>query len=246
MPYRYHYDPNQPRVPAGEHEGGRWTGEGNADHWSLQRVQYNPRGLLVQKGLEAALALYAVLSRRDSRNERAILEFRAKQYNREDTDAFSSDNVHLLSRDEVNRICKRLELVQMLTDGAALAERPFRDTMSPTQYGTRIHAMLKNEIDDVKDPNLKAEVSYLKLMEDMKDSKEFVGSMPAEVSYGTKGSIRIDVLERTDPSRVCVYDIKTGRSGLSPARFNEIRRSVVGAYGPSVKQIIITEVRPTP
>ena len=86
----------------------------------------------------------------------------------------------------------------------------------------------------------------MKLMEDIKDSKEFVGSVPAEVNYGTKGSIRIDVLERTGPSRVCVYDIKTGRSGLSPARFNEIRRSVAGAYGPEVNQIIITEVRPTP
>jgi hypothetical protein len=25
MPYRYHYDPHQPRVPAGHSDGGQWT-----------------------------------------------------------------------------------------------------------------------------------------------------------------------------------------------------------------------------
>jgi len=32
MPYRNHYDPNQPRVPAGQHDGGQWTGGGHSDY----------------------------------------------------------------------------------------------------------------------------------------------------------------------------------------------------------------------
>jgi hypothetical protein len=132
----------------------------------------------------------------------------------------------------------------MLTDGIALAERPFRDKMSPTQYGTRIHSMLKDQIDGLKDPNLRAETSYLKWLEDKKAANEPLESNSGEVKYGTKGSVRIDVFERTNPTRVCVYDIKTGQSGLSPARFNEIRRSVFNAYK-AVQEIIITEVRPT-
>jgi hypothetical protein len=152
--------------------------------------------------------------------------------------------VTLLTRDEVNRICERLEEVQMRTDYIALAERPFRDKMSPTQYGTRIHSMLKNEIDRLRDPNFRAEVSVVKATEEEKEANEPLESSPGEVKYGTKNSIRIDVYEKTNPTTVCVYDIKTGRSGLSPARFNEIRQSVFHAYG-AVQHIIITEVRPT-
>jgi hypothetical protein len=132
----------------------------------------------------------------------------------------------------------------MMTDNIALAERPFKDKMSPTQYGTRIHSMLKNEIDEMKDPNFRAEVSVLKWVEEKKQANEPLASTPGEVPYGTKGSIRIDVYERPNPMTVCVYDIKTGQSGLSPARFNEIRRSVVAVYK-DAHEIIITEVRPT-
>ena len=134
MPYRYHYDPNQPRLPAGQHEGGEWTNEGIADPSILQRVQYIPPGPGVT-GLVGVLALFGLLSLRNGRNERAILQFNARQYDRVGTDAFSAANIRLLDRDEVNRVCKRLEEVQMMTDSASLAERPFKNTMSPTQYG---------------------------------------------------------------------------------------------------------------
>jgi len=81
------------------------------------------------------------------------------------------------------------------------------------------------------DPNFRAEVSHVKGLEEAQD-------------YGTKGSIRVDVLERRDRATVCVYDIKTGRSGLSIMR-SEIASTVFSAYGP-VQRIIITEVRPAP
>jgi hypothetical protein len=44
---------------------------------------------------------------------------------------------------------------------------------------------------------------------------------------------------------VCVYDIKTGKSGLTQARVAEIAREVHRAYNnPLPQRIIITEVRP--
>jgi hypothetical protein len=104
--------------------------------------------------------------------------------------------------------------------------------MSPTQYGTLVHSLVKDVIDGMGDPNLRAELSHVKGIEEAQD-------------YGTKGSVRVDVLERRDNATVCVYDIKTGRSGLSVSRFAEIASSVFSAYGP-VQRIIITEVRPTP
>jgi hypothetical protein len=62
--------------------------------------------------------------------------------------------------------------------------------------------------------------------------------------YGIKNSIRIDVFEKRDKQTVCVYDIKTGRSGLSPARRADILAHVHGTY-PGATHIIIAEVRPT-
>jgi hypothetical protein len=59
-----------------------------------------------------------------------------------------------------------------------------------------------------------------------------------------KKSIRVDVLENRGNGTVCVYDIKTGRSGLDPARMVEIAKAVFAAYPDTTKQIIVTEIRP--
>ena len=96
-----------------------------------------------------------------------------------------------------------------------------------------VFAALRREVVALGDPNLRAEIfSHIKGRQDAQP-------------YGAKDTVRVDVLERRDKTTVCVYDIKTGRSGLTVARFGEIAKSVFSAYGP-VQRIIITEVRPTP
>jgi hypothetical protein len=73
----------------------------------------------------------------------------------------------------------------------------------------------------------------------------------AEVSFikgqqenpGKKGSIRVDVLEKRDDGVVCVYDIKTGWSGLTPARMLEIASNVHKNY--ETMNFVITETRPS-
>ena len=54
----------------------------------------------------------------------------------------------------------------------------------------------------------------------------------------------IDVLEKVDDDTVCVYDIKTGRRGLSLLRTTEIATNVFGAF-PGTQRIIVSEVRPS-
>jgi hypothetical protein len=102
--------------------------------------------------------------------------------------------------------------------------------MSRQQFGTAVHTHLKRQIDALDDPNLRAEVSRLK-------------SKIPEVGYGTKGSIRIDVLENAGGGTVCVYDIKTGASGLTAARMREIARVTLKHY-PNARRIIVSEIRP--
>lgn len=66
----------------------------------------------------------------------------------------------------------------------------------------------------------------------------------SRVGYGAPGSIRVDLLEKSYEDKVCVYDIKTGKTGLSAARSNEIAQTVALAY-PSASRIIVIETRPT-
>ena len=64
------------------------------------------------------------------------------------------------------------------------------------------------------------------------------------VRRGQKGSIRVDVYEKVNDESVCVYDIKTGRRGLSYKRIKEIAAAVAEKYGKEARFIII-EIRPT-
>jgi hypothetical protein len=171
--------------------------------------------VVLLQGVEAALGLYALLSIHNSRRRQAVIEFNAVEY-RSETGIIPSGQPRLLDRAEVNNICKRLEDVQGLTDEAAKEAGKKDSYPRPSEYGTAVHSKLKIKINGpdptkVKDQNFKAEVSYLK------DHEE---------TYGRKDSIRVDVYENVNSTTVCVYDIKTGRSGLSPKRIAEIAMHV--------------------
>jgi hypothetical protein len=88
---------------------------------------------------------------------------------------------------------------------------------------------LKDQIDDMNDPNFRAEVSVLKSLEE---------------TYGTKDSVRIDVFENTGKGTVCVYDIKTAKRGLSLPRSLEIATKVHSSFS-GVESIMVIEIRPT-
>src|SRR5262249_50634615 len=110
-----------------------------------------------------------------------------------------------LSDDELKDACPKHDTVQNKTNLAAKAINPSGHT--PSTYGTAVHLQLRDRIRALKDPKLRTEVSLLKTLQE-------TGKPPRperqETEYGTKGSIRVDVLETTDSDSVCVYDIKTG------------------------------------
>lgn len=104
--------------------------------------------------------------------------------------------------------------------------------LSSQQFGTAVHLKVKKEIDGMKDDYLKAEVSFLKGFED---------------DYGVKGTIRIDGLGRVRkrPDTACIYDIKTGRSGLTFPRMLEMVVNTQKAFNGEIRHFIVTEVRPS-
>lgn len=214
------FDPGQPRVPAGQTGGGRWTLAGGA-----------AAGLRLAARLTGALGglavLYLEMSKRNDANHRAAAIFKSREYPISERE-LDLGEVRNLDRDETRRNCPRLDEVQSRTDAAAETVSQARPGLPPAEYGTAVHENLKQQINALGDPNFRAEVSFLKGQEE---------------GYGRLGTVRVDVYERIDDTTTCVYDIKTGKSGLTPARMREIATTVGMSYG-AIGRVIITEVRP--
>lgn len=219
------FDPDQPRAPAGGPEGGQWIGDGDA---TLEDVLFDPRRFVFQRGIEAALSLFAGLSAQNSAEQQAIISFNATEFRSSEGNILPVEAVGPLTREQVEQFCEKFGDVQNRTDetySRLASERPFA---SASQLGTAVHEDLKRQINIPFQPNYRAEVSRLK---------------SRDAGYGELGSVRIDALEKSGDDTVCVYDIKTGRAGLTRARSLEIASTAFSVFG-SIRRIIITEVRP--
>lgn len=137
-------------------------------------------------------------------------------------------SVRSLTSAEVESICPRFADVQERTDRLTQDVDRRSPLLNGALRGTMVHSLLKSEIQSLDDPTYRAEISYLKSIEE---------------TYGTAGSVRVDVLEKTNEKTICVYDVKTGKRGLTIARTIEIAKEVHTAFG-GVSSVIVTEVRP--
>ncbi len=201
------------------------------DHMSFPQPAFLPFAVAGGAAtVELGLVLLTWLLSSKRPGQEAVAAFTARDF----LSAASSpvprlDFVGLLTREQVREACPRLGEVQRRTDDAAEAVRLRGETMSASQFGTAVHMNLKRQIDPLNDPDFRAEVSFLKELEE---------------AYGEPGSIRVDVFENVDGMEICVYDIKTGVRGLSAQRAAEIVKKVFTKF-PFSKRIIVVEVRPT-
>jgi hypothetical protein len=213
------------------------------------------------KDMESALGLYDALSLHNSPEQRAVIAFKARDYRRGEAPVLELLRVGILTRSEVGLICKQFGTVQDLTDKAAAAVQAEKLPLDPGQYGTAVHTLVKEAVNGPKKPKssgdvraypkLWAEESFAKNYEESREHKSreaaTIGNPspqgPGDTYYGAPGSIRVDVYEEVNPKTVCVYDIKTGRSGLSGPHMLEIAirvaRRLPGA------RIVVMEMRPT-
>ncbi|MEP9380434.1 hypothetical protein ABLE91_27315 [Aquabacter sp. CN5-332] len=215
-----------------------WTDNGLEPEATVQLALYvppvpllNPVGAAITV-IAGAVALYNMMSSRNSANETAVFAFRSDAYV---PGAKAQNNaiwVGSLTKDKVDKACPRHTEVQSITDEAVGSVSRDMYT-SAAQYGTAVHKWIERSVNGPdpeypKDPDFRAEVSLTK---------------SNYTTYGSENSKRVDVLENPGNGTVCVYDIKTGKSGLSPARAVELA-STVQHYWPGTQQIIVTEVRP--
>ncbi len=239
----YCFDPNQLRVPAGSEGAGRWAPGGSSLLHDAQYVQPSktPSRSLGRAGLavQGAIQLYNYLTRQQQSNPnngapRAVIEFEHREYSPTGAEqALDLAFTRNLTRQETQIFCPRLEEVQSRVDRIDFETRLNSPDLSAQQHGTAVHVKLAYEINDQENPSFMAEKSILKTKED----QDFV-------PYGRADTVRIDVLERVDAQTVCVYDIKTGKAGLSMGRSAEIASEVFKAFGKLHQRIIVTEVRP--
>lgn len=80
----------------------------------------------------------------------------------------------------------------------------------------------------------------LKLLAGVTLTTEKLNLRGRKVRRGTPGSVRVDVVEVPIKSPTAIYDLKTGRATLTPARIRQLQDHVLG--GPS--SVPILEIRP--
>ena len=206
----------------------RWSPQGATTEPTVQPAYALPA--LVTATVELGLTLFTWLSTRNTPERQAVIACSAREFRPGAPPSLALDFVGTLSRDEVDEACPRLGEVQMRTDDAVeTVRRRGALDLSPTQFGTAVHVALKNQIDALRDPDFRAEVSALKTLNE---------------TYGARGSVRIDVFENIRDEIVCIYDIKTGKSVLRLRRAAELAAKAFEGL-PSARQIIVIETRPT-
>jgi hypothetical protein len=180
---------------------------------------------------------YGLRSLQNSPSERAVAVLRARGYPPRNK-VLDFERVLALSEKEVGEYCEKLEEVQKLTDKTMEHVRATKPNLSAQAFGTEVHIIIENTVEALKDPNFRATISYLpNLTKKPKDRDE--------EKYATRDSVRLDVMENVGDGTVCVYDIKTGRRGLSDLRMDVIARAVF-TYFPKARRIVVTEIRPRP
>jgi hypothetical protein len=180
----------------------------------------------------AGLALFAWLLGRKDRDGTAVFAFKAAKYEKSGPEGQAELRwVGYVKRDELKDVCKKLPYVQRYTDEAVEEVRKDEKYKGPASFGSRVHKVIADKVDEAGDPNFRAEVSAIKSR--------------LEAKYGEKDSVRIDAYENhREISTVCVYDPKTGKRGLSLPRMTELAEAAFSLFKYVPQHFIVIEVRP--
>ena len=185
---------------------------------------------VVERTLEAAATLYAVLSEQNNRNSQTLFVGPASEYKPSEGADAVPIWVGKVDQSDLDVACPRNGEVQTLADETAARVRKSGGCVSEQDFGNKVDLLIAREVNSRNDSNFIAEKSY-----------NYSGR--PYIPYGTAGSIRVDVLERSAPSTVCIYDHKVGKSGLGPRRAVEIV-SMVQRNFQGVSRFLMIEVRP--
>ena len=203
--HRSHYDPNQPRVPAGNPDGGQWTSEGRGSFGIVAAREHAtvlPSGPVASDASPYPVGVWS-------------------QY----AQAANDDDARHPAIERTRQILYGI-LVRV---NAEVGSR--RDPISANVYGIRVHTEFAEAVRARNLPGI-GEAG----VEQSFDTQGLA-------RYGLDGSIRTDVVLRNEAGKIiAIYDVKTGKAAMRPAREAEIRAFT--KVGPDVPVIILHAVRP--
>jgi hypothetical protein len=195
------YSPDQPRVPAGDRDGGQWTTEGGSgsSNDATTASATGSNGIPGYTGVQ-----YAALetgTRRDA-TESEKQEVSNPRY--------AMTTVHDESPMQTGN-----QLVDDTTAKLTAILVAIMDNLetwpglTPQAYGRLVHEEFADQVRAAVIPGIAA--------------NDVETTFPEGWSYGWTNSIRTDVLLRDDNGIIiAIYDVKTGQSGLTPARIAEL------------------------
>jgi hypothetical protein len=163
-----------------------------------------------------------------------VISFRAREFVGSRAKGEALVFVGEVSETEIEQACPRYPEVRTMTNEVTAERRPMYGGR-PQDLGTAVHVEIKRLVNDKRDENFRAEESVVKSVQEYGEA--------ARRRYGAFDTLRVDVYEKLANDTVCVYDIKTGKSGLTPARTAEIAAAVYRLFEFS-RRFLIIEVRP--
>lgn len=169
-----------------------------------------------------------------SDGQQAVMGFNAQEFRPSAPGALNLGFSGRVAEEEAVTACKYLPEMQVRLDDVVARAGAVRDYPSAATYGSYVHKQLKDQIDQARYPDLYAERSFLKELNELQQER---------VRYGAARSIRIDAIEYRPDGTVCIYDFKTGSAGVGPSRAYVLARA--GYFSTLTRsRAIVIEVRP--
>jgi hypothetical protein len=211
------FNPNQPRVPAGNPDGGQWTEAGRSSAGGGQSTGGRP----------------SRHERTDSTEERSSSDYHIVQLRESSSGIIriADAGVPGIAIERFDKTGDALvdKMTEILLNRASAAHVVVGEGAGPL-YGVNVHMEFARGLRSQNLPGVEIEQSF---------------SAGDAVRYGLDGSIRTDVIFRSGKSGIAaIWDLKTGSARLAPWRAREIRREVgVGSEVPVIELHIRRGVR---
>jgi hypothetical protein len=194
------YSPDQPRVPAGNPDGGQWQ-KGDGGGGSFIDSRADTRGMSEQRTQYAALEAKPNGTQTDA-TPSGDLPSNDHRYAATQVTVYPSAVTHNLFIDGTT--AKLTTILVGIMNGLERAPG-----ISSQQYGRLVHEEFADAVVAAVLPGIAA--------------NDVETTFPEGLPYGSTNSIRTDVVLRDDSGTiVAIYDVKTGR-GLEPSRVDELR-----------------------
>jgi hypothetical protein len=129
----------------------------------------------------------------------------------------------------VETACPAYPKVQAVTSSSDAKGRAQNPDATPQEIGNMVH----KEVD-----------AAFKGQPEFKTNAGFLGNNELENGLRLAGSSFLDVLHDVGNGTFCIFDIKTGISGLGSRQINQYWNAAKDAFSGYVQRIYILEVRP--